>query len=74
MKKITFYCDICGREIEEKESSRLFLRNTDLEIGYLDICPVCFMEVKDFIDNMQIAAGVEPVKLTDITIKKNEML
>ena len=59
MKKITFYCDICGREIEEKESSRLFLRNADLEIGYLEICPLCFMEVKDFIDNMQIKAGVE---------------
>ena len=74
MKKITFYCDICGREIEEKESSRLILRNADLEIGYLDICPHCFVEVKDFIDNMQIAAGIEPVKLTDITIKRSETL
>ncbi len=66
MKKITFYCDICGCDIEEGKSTRLILRNADLEIVYLDVCPHCIREIQQFIGDMQIKAGVEFAPVTKL--------
>lgn len=64
MAKITYYkCDICNKAYNELYEKTL--RPTDfdsmVQVGTLDICPVCHHEIRNLIRDIQAIHGVLPI-------------
>ena len=47
MKKVVFYCDVCGKDIEDAlhDLHKILMHKRGAADEYIDVCPKCFAEI-----------------------------